>query len=581
MIRGMASCLLHNSPLLRPSLRLLARPLASAAASQHLLIPTPRGELPASMLEPLKKESLFDFLKREGKWDEIPDKVALRCSLQNFKPITYRELDGRVSAAAHALRDLGFKQGDVINIHLHNCEQFVVAFLATSALGGCASTSNPVYTASELAGQHIDSGTKFVLTSKDYAETMSAATAESGVRSVHYIEEPTCFANAPPTDAPVPALERPIDPLTDCLVLPYSSGTTGKPKGVVLTQFNLSANTLQCRSIFGGAVGASDRLVGVLPLFHIYGMTVLMAYNFLAQSELVLLSKFEPQQFLETMQNHTISVGFLVPPIVLFLAKHPMVQGFNMTALRWIVSGAAPLDAVTQSALSDQLQTPILQAWGMTELSPIGLSYPPPPPMSDTAAYETWRRHMGSSGTLPASTQGMVIDPASGASLPPGELGELCISGPQVMTGYLNRPDATAETIRPDGFLRTGDLAYYTEDGYVFITERLKELIKVKGLQVAPAEVEGCLLELDEVADAAVIGVPDERAGELPKAFVVLAAGVEMTADGIRSALGEKLAPHKLPGEVEFVEAIPKSASGKILRKDLRAAELLKREPLA
>lgn len=222
------------------------------------------------------------------------------------------------------------------------------------------------------------------------------------------------------------------------------------------------------------------------------------------------------------------------------------------------MSGAAPLDAATQETLSAQLGIPIRQGWGMTELSPVGCTSP----------HETPLVH-GTAGTLVASTEGMVVDD-EGNSLPVGELGELVIRGPQVMLGYLGRPEATAETIRPDGFLRTGDLAYFDEGGNIYIADRLKELIKVKGYQVAPAELEGRLLEIEQVADAAVIGVPDERAGELPKAFVVKKPDVELSEEAVRAALAEKLAPYKLPDQVVFVDEIPKSASGKILRRMLK-----------
>ena len=541
------------------------------ASKPQLLIPNPRKNIPAEKLAPLQHESLFDFVRREGRWDECKDKVALRCSLNGFKPLTYGALTSRITAAAHALRALGFKQGDVINIHLHNCEQFVVAFFATAALGGSASTSNPVYTAPELAGQHLDSGSKFVLSSRAYAETVAGAVAENPYAPlVSYVEDADCFANAPPMDGPLPLLERPIAPLEDFVALPYSSGTTGKPKGVMLTHYNLTANTLQCRGALssgGGGVTNDDTLIGVLPLFHIYGMTVLMCYTIVQQAELVLLSKFEPQAFLEAMQEHKVSVGFLVPPIILFLAKHPIVKGFDLSRLQWIMSGAAPLDAATQESLSAELKTPVFQGWGMTELSPIGCVGPAPAPNAP------WRPEgLGSSGQLAPNTQGMIIDAETGESLPAGELGELVIGGPQVMKGYLGREEATAETIGPDGFLRTGDLAYYDEGGNIFIVDRLKELIKVKGLQVAPAEIEGRLLEIDEVADAAVIGIADERAGQLPKAYVVLQPGKELSADGVRAALSKTLAEYKLPSEIEFCDAVPKSASGKILRKDLRAA---------
>jgi len=277
------------------------------------------------------------------------------------------------------------------------------------------------------------------------------------------------------------------------------------------------------------------------------------------QTKLVLVPKFDPVQFLEAMQNDRISVGFLVPPILLFLTNHPMVKGYDLSAIRFILSGAAPLDSETQAGLAKKLSTSIRQGWGMTELAP----------------YASGNLHKGcvimpgSAGLLAPNTEGIIVDAETGESLPSGESGELLIRGPQVMLGYLNRPEATAETIRPDGFLRTGDLASFTPDGNIVITDRLKELIKVKGLQVAPAEIEGHLLAHDAIVDAAVIGVPDERSGQVPKAFIVTASGAELGAEAVREYLGASVAPYKVPEEVVFIEAIPKSAAGKILRKNL------------
>ena len=310
---------------------------------------------------PLPTKDLYPFLRKLGRWDEASDKVALRCSRDGFRPITYSELDGRVSAAAHALRALGFKQGDVINVHLHNCQQYVVAFFAAAALGGTVSTSNPAYVARELAGQHADSGSCMVLSSRDYENVVTAAAAESGLsaQQLHWVEDPECFANAPATSAPPPLPEQPIDAARDIVALPYSSGTTGKPKGVMLSHLNMTCNVLQTAGALN--VERDDCLIGVLPLYHIYGMTVLMCYALARQSELVLLSKFEPPSFLDAMSSFRVSHGFLVPPIILFLAKHPMVKDYDLSALKFIMSGAAPLDATTQQSLSTGLGCTIAQ----------------------------------------------------------------------------------------------------------------------------------------------------------------------------------------------------------------------------
>jgi len=347
----------------------------------------------------------------------------------------------------------------------------------------------------------------------------------------------------------------------DLLTVPYSSGTTGKPKGVMLSHLNVSVNILQLMVHIEGSgpqMKKEDYVMGLLPLFHIYGMVVPFLTALCSQSTVVLLPKFEPVSFLEAMQKYNVNHGHFVPPIILFLAKHPVAKKYKLSSLRSICSAAAPLDANTQKSLSEELGVPITQGWGMTELAPVATIDRGGPPTP------------GSAGTLLPGTVGKVIDPNTLEALPAGQPGELCIAGPQVMLGYLNRPDATEQTIMPDGFLRTGDNAYFDEAGHVYILDRLKELIKVKGLQVAPAELEGRLLELAEIVDAAVIGVPDERSGQLPKAFVVKKAGSQLDADQIKAALAKTLAEYKVPAYIEFVDSIPKSPSGKILRRTLK-----------
>ena len=285
--------------------RTLARRCISSIPPERI-VQSPHEPLPL----PLPTADLYTFVRTEGKWDEVADRTALRCSQNEFRAITYRELDGRIKAAAHQLTSMGFQRGDVLNIHLHNCQQFVVAFFATAALGGCATTSNPAYVAHELAMQHKDSGARFVLSSRDYEEVVAAAAAESGLSGrVSWVEDAECFANAPPVDgltAPTP--EPPVNGAEDTLALPYSSGTTGLPKGVMLSHQNLACNAMQ-NVIADRAAGVrrDDTLIGVLPLFHIYGMTVLMAYPMLMGAQVVLMHRFEPTAFLDAMA--TFKVG--------------------------------------------------------------------------------------------------------------------------------------------------------------------------------------------------------------------------------------------------------------------------------
>ncbi len=545
---------------------LLPKFLNSCAPTRRCLV-IPTSNIVKGPTIPLETKPLATFVAQRGRWHDENDDLALLCAHSNEK-LTFRQLHGRVNAAARALRDTAnLQKGDVVHLHLHNCVEFVVAFFATIKLGGVVTTSNPAYTASELAHTLEDSGATLSLTSRAYQKVVDEAIPLAGgkVKRVWFVEDrDDCFACASESYDDDSDLTPSLDPLNDVAVIPYSSGTTGKAKGVCLTHRNLTANVQQCSDLEAHKIGIheGDRLVGVLPLFHIYGMTVLMCVALATRASVVLLPKFEPEAFLRTLQDYRVNTAMVAPPLALFMAKHPMVEGYDLTSLRDIFSGAAPLDASLQAALAKRLNCSVRQGYGMTETSPI-VSYCSKGPGSYGGA-------VGSAGIVAPSTEFMVIDGETTQALPLGEEGELCIRGPQVMQGYLNRPDATSESMLAEGFLRTGDLARLDEEGTVWIGDRVKELIKVKGFQVAPAELEGLLLEIPEVADACVIGVADERAGEVPKAFVVRAAGSSIDVEALQRYLHPKLADFKHPQLYEFVDTIPKSASGKILRRLLR-----------
>jgi len=343
--------------------------------------------------------------------------------------------------------------------------------------------------------------------------------------------------------------------------MPYSSGTTGLPKGVCLTHANLVANLLQIENAEAMAFAPDHKAVSPLPFFHIYAFTVSLMYCGWKGHTLITMSdRFDLEEFCKLVEQHRPQRAHLVPPILLGLAKHPAVDKYDLSSLQTIISAAAPLGKDTQAAVSDRLQVLVKQVWGMSELSPVG----------------TWNSDFnavqGSIGPLMSSTTGKVVD-ENGASLPPHGHGELVLKGPQVMLGYLDDPEETAECLSPNGWLRTGDMAFYDENGYFFITDRLKELIKVRGYPVAPAELEELLLTHPDVRDAAVIGVKEESSGELPRAYVVLKPGQgdNLTEHDIVDWVREQVAHYKrLEGGVVFTDAIPKSASGKILRRILR-----------
>jgi acyl-CoA synthetase (AMP-forming)/AMP-acid ligase II len=340
------------------------------------------------------------------------------------------------------------------------------------------------------------------------------------------------------------------------VALPYSSGTTGVSKGVVLTHRNLVANIDQVLS--GAPLRPDEVTICVLPMFHIYGMSSIMNTSLAAGITIVTMPRFDLVQFLELHAAHGVTRSYIAPPIAVALAKPPIVDQYALRALELIISGAAPLSAELSDEVAARLHCTVGQGYGMTELSPVSHMCP------------LGAARAGTVGVLTANTEMRIIDVETGIDLGPDADGELWIRGPQVMAGYLNNPDATTATITDDGWLRTGDIARVDPDGYVRIVDRLKELIKYKGFQVPPAELEALLLTHPAVADAAVVGMPDDVAGEIPAAFVVCKPGSEVGEAELCAFVAGQVAHHKQIRRLTFVEAIPKSASGKILRRLLR-----------
>ncbi|HEX6622341.1 MAG TPA: AMP-binding protein, partial [Pyrinomonadaceae bacterium] len=328
-----------------------------------------------------------------------------------------------------------------------------------------------------------------------------------------------------------------------------------------LTHRNIVANLCQFKG--AGFDWADDTLLCVLPMFHIYGLVAVLNYGLYCGATIITLPRFDLEQALGVMQDYKVSIAHLVPPVVLALAKHPVVERYDLSSVKTVFSGAAPLGEQLSRACCERLGCRIIQGYGMTETSP--------------ATHLTSHEHSkhGSVGLPVPYTECRIVCLETGVELGTGAAGEICIRGPQVMKGYLGRPEATAETIDEEGWLRTGDIGYADDEGFFFIVDRAKELIKYKGFQVAPAELEALLLTHPSVADAAVIPSPDEEAGEIPKAFVVLKNGASATAEDAATAeelisyVAARVAPHKKIRLLEFVEQIPKSPSGKILRRTL------------
>ena len=474
------------------------------------------------------------------------------------RTITHGELERSVRALAAGLAKRGFAPGDVLAVYMPNVPEYAIAFHGVASAGGMTTTANPLYTANELAHQLTDSGARMLLTVEPFLEAATEAAERAGIADEVYalgeVEGARPFAEllGDPEMAPEPEIE----PESHLAVLPYSSGTTGLPKGVMLTHKNLVANLCQIQDSF--ALDGDDVLVGCLPFFHIYGMTVIMNQGLRAGATIITMPKFDLEQFLGVIEEHGVSRAYVVPPIALALAKHPAVEGCDLSSVQTIMSGAAPLGGELAERVAERIDCSVIQGYGLTETSPVTHVIRPDGP-----------NKAGSIGPPVANTECRLVDPESGEDVPAGERGELWIRGPQVMRGYLNNDEATAATVDDEGWLHTGDVAVVDRDGYFEIVDRLKELIKYKGFQVAPAELEALIITHPEVADVAVIGVPDEEAGELPKAFVV-AVGDELDADQMMDWVARQVSPQKKIRLVELVDEIPKSPSGKILRRVLR-----------
>ena len=495
-------------------------------------------------------QSLPDYVFEHA--NQRADKVAF-VDGPSGRELTYGQLTGAIRQVAAGLAARGFGHGDVFAIYLPNLPEYAIAFHAVAAAGGINTTINPLYTVDELAKQLNDAGAKYLLTIPMFLEKAQAAGAQCGIEEIFVLGE---AEGATPFSALMQEGEPPappIDPAADLVALPYSSGTTGLPKGVMLTHQNLVVNVEQALQL--AQVTEEERLIAILPFYHIYGMTALMNLALRQGATLVTMPRFDLAQFLQLMQEHQITRAFLVPPIVLGLAKHPLVDQYDLSALQIITSGAAPLSAEVTTACAERLGCVINQGYGMTEMSPV----------THLGEDRTQGVRVGSIGKLAPGTTAKIVDVETGEALGPNQEGELLVNGLQKMRGYLNSPDATAESIDDEGWYHTGDVGYVDDDGFFFIVDRVKELIKYKGMQVAPAELEAVLLTHPSIADAAVIPVAEEEAGELPKAFVVLAD--DLSPEAVMAYVAERVAPHKRVRLVEVVEEIPKSASGKILRR--------------
>ncbi|WP_280343602.1 AMP-binding protein [Nocardia abscessus] len=482
---------------------------------------------------------------------------------------TYRALRDQIDAVAGALAARGLGFGEVVAVHVPNVPAFATVLHGVLRAGGTATTVHALYTSEEITKQLTDAKARFLFTISFFLPQAAAAAAAAGIppERIFVLDGAPgheSLADLLAAGSPAPGVR--LDPATHLAVLPYSSGTTGNPKGVMLTHRNLVANICQVESLT--RMGAADRVMAVLPFFHIYGLSLILNTALRRRAALVTMPRFELTEFLRISAAQRCTYLMIAPPIAVALAKDPRVDDYDLSSVRVAMSGAAALDADLGNALAARLNCRVHQGYGMTEMSPASHGIP-----EDRVDLP-----LGSIGITLPNIECKLVDPVTGIEIdyPATGLsarGELCCKGPNVMPGYFGNDGATAEAFDADGFLRTGDIAVVDADGVVYLVDRVKELIKYKGYQVAPAELEAVLLTHPGIADAGVIGVKDTDGEEIPKAYVVPQPDTDLDSQQVIDFVADRVAPYKKVRRVAFVDAIPKSVTGKILRKDLRRLE--------
>lgn len=484
-----------------------------------------------------------------GAADARGDRPAL-IEGETGRTITHRELrDGSLRVAAGLAR-AGLRPGQPIALALPNSIEFALAWYGAMRAGAWVVPINPIYTAAEMEHQIRDSGARLLVTTGERARDLASAVDKVFETGGNWQELIEC-QDSPPDVRPG---------ADDLAALPYSSGTTGKPKGVMLTQANILANIRQFQCVFD--VREHEVLVNVLPLYHVAGLNCALNSGLACGFTVVVLRRFDLEAWLALIEKYRGTFAIIPPPVAVAVVKSPHWDRYKLDSLCNVGCGAAPLGADMQKAFDDRTGLVLRQAWGMTEGSAILTVDSTDPAL----------RRLGSCGRLIPSMEARVVDVATGRELGANESGEIWLRGPNIMKGYWHQPTATADTLVEDGWMRTGDIGYFDADGYVHLVDRLKELIKYNAQQVAPAELEDILQTHPAVQDAAVIGAPDERAGEIPMAFVVRKSGASVDAAELMEYVAARVAPHKKVRAVEFIDAIPKSPTGKILRRVLKDA---------
>ncbi|MBA0807670.1 hypothetical protein E1A91_D05G153800v1 [Gossypium mustelinum] len=484
------------------------------------------------------------------------------------KVYTYAEVELTARRIASGLNKLGIQQRQVIMLLLPNTPEFVLSFLGASFRGAIATAANPFFTRAEVSKHAKGSNARLIITQASYVDKVKEFAQDNDVMVMCIDSAPEgCLHFSELTQADDNDLPEVDIASEDVVALPYSSGTTGLPKGVMLTHKGLVTSVAQ--QVDGENPNlyfhSEDVILCILPMFHIYALNSIMLCGLRVGAAILIMQKFEIGLALELIQKYKVTIAPIVPPIMFTIAKSSETDKYDLSSVRMVKSGGAPLGKELEDAVRAKFPGAKLgQGYGMTEAGPVLA-------MCLGFAKEPFEIKSGACGTVVRNAEMKIVDPDTGSSLPRNQAGEICIRGDQIMKGYLNDPEATARTIDKDGWLHTGDIGYIDDDDELFIVDRLKELIKYKGFQVAPAELEAMLIAHPDIIDAAVVGMKDEAVGEVPVAFVVKSGKSEISEDEIKQYISKQVVYYKRISRVFFIEAIPKAPSGKILRKELRA----------